>query len=190
MGTSTQHLIILLFHRYRKAPATLTSNKNLLLLNHKLCLFQHGKLQDYSKADGYIYKPPKTKKSRRTIDISKELAKELKHWQNEQNKMKLRLGDNYIKQDLIFDLGDGNYLNPDTVSSWFPDHAEKIGLPRHNFHILRHTHASILLSLGEDIKKVSERLGHSSVRITYDIYAHLMPGHGKDLAARLEAALS
>ena len=95
----------------------------------------------------------------------------------------------YIKQDLIFDNGDGNYMNPDTVSSWFPDHVEKSELPRHSFHVLRHTHASILLAAGVDIKKISEHLGHSSVRITYDIYSHLLPEHGKDLVKRLESAL-
>ena len=81
-------------------------------------------------------------------------------------------------------------MNPDTVSAWFPDHAEKQGLPRHNFHILRHTHASILLADGADIKEISERLGHATIRITYDLYAHCMPGHGKKLASRMESALS
>jgi len=50
-------------------------------------------------------------------------------------------------------------MNPDTVSSWFPDHCEKTKLPLLNFHVLRHTHASILLAAGEDIKKISEAPG-------------------------------
>ena len=144
----------------------------------------------YTKADGYSYIPPKTKKSRRTIDISKELTEELKKWKARQDRIRLRLRDLWQKNDLVFENGDGGWMNPDTVSAWFPDHAEKQGLPRHHFHILRHTHASILLATGVDIKKISERLGHSSIRITYDLYSHCMPGHGQELANRMESALS
>ena len=144
----------------------------------------------YTKADGYSYKPPKTKKSRRTIDISTELTEELKKWKAHQDRIRLRLGTLWQKNNLVFDNGDGGWMNPDSVSAWFPDHAEKQGLPRHNFHILRHTHASILLAHKADIKEISERLGHATIRITYDLYSHLMPGHGKTLASRMESALS
>ncbi|WXJ81034.1 Tyrosine recombinase XerC [Moorella humiferrea] len=80
-------------------------------------------------------------------------------------------------------------MYPDTPSSWFPVFLEKIGLPRLNFHYLRHTHASLLLQAGVDIKIISERLGHSSIRITYDIYSHLMPGMQKEAVNRLENLL-
>jgi integrase len=110
-------------------------------------------------------------------------------------------------------------MHPDTPSSWFPKflgkliyhkacnkrikksnycpHCEKeiskeediIRIPKINFHCLRHTHASLLLQAGVDIKIISERLGHSSIRITYDIYSHLMPGLQKEAVNKLEALL-
>jgi integrase len=64
----------------------------------------------------------------------------------------------------------------------------KAGLPVRKFHTLRHTHASILLSRGRSIKAVSERLGHSSPELTLRIYAHLMPGDGKETARVLDQA--
>lgn len=67
---------------------------------------------------------------------------------------------------------------------------ERVGLPHLNFHCLRHTHASLLLQAGVDVKVVSERLGHSSVRITYDIYSHLMPGMQREAGNRLEDLLN
>jgi len=51
---------------------------------------------------------------------------------------------------------------------------------------LRHTHASLTPEAGVDIKIISERLGHSSVHITYDIYSHLMPGMQKSAVNKLE----
>ncbi len=52
---------------------------------------------------------------------------------------------------------------------------------------LRHTHASLLLSAGEPVKTVSERLGHASVTVTLGVYAHVMPGDQKRAATRFAA---
>lgn len=57
------------------------------------------------------------------------------------------------------------------------------------FHELRHSHATALLLAGEPLKVVSERLGHSSVRITADIYQHCLPGMDQRAAARMDAML-
>jgi integrase len=57
-------------------------------------------------------------------------------------------------------------------------------------HDLRHTHATLLLSAGEPVKTVSERLGHASVTITLTVYAHVLPGDQKRAADRFAALLS
>lgn len=51
-----------------------------------------------------------------------------------------------------------------------------VGIPPRSFHALRHTHASVLLARGVHPKIVQERLGHSSIDVTLDIYSHLIPG--------------
>jgi integrase len=62
---------------------------------------------------------------------------------------------------------------------------DKAGLPRIRVHDLRHSHASMLINMKVDIKEISERLGHESVKTTWDTYSHLYPDSDKDLADRL-----
>jgi integrase len=143
----------------------------------------------YTPEKGIFFKAPKTKNSRRNIDVSEDAIKVLKNHRKQQHEKKLLLGPNYNDYDLVFCQDNGLPMHPDTISSWFPEFLERIGLPRLNFHCLRHTHASLLLKAGVDVKIISERLGHSSVRITYDIYSHLMPGMQRTAVEKLEQLL-
>ncbi len=62
-------------------------------------------------------------------------------------------------------------------------------LPPYRFHDLRHAHATHLLASGAHPKVASERLGHSKIGITLDLYSNVMPGMQEDAAARADAAL-
>jgi integrase len=64
---------------------------------------------------------------------------------------------------------------------------ERAGLPRIRFHDLRHSSATLLLSLGEHPKVVQERLGHATIAVTMDIYSHVMPELERGAADRLDA---
>ena len=65
----------------------------------------------------------------------------------------------------------------------------KAGLRRIRFHDLRHTFASRLLQNGESIVYVKDQLGHHSIKITVDVYGHLVPGANKAAVDRLDQAL-
>ena len=115
----------------------------------------------------------KTCSSNRIIILSEatiEVMKEYKEWQ-----------DNYIKEmgskwkgtDRIFTDAFGGPMNPSTCCKIFTKIIKKYGLEHIRFHDLRHTSASLLISEGINIKAVSERLGHSSINITLDIYTHI-----------------
>lgn len=143
----------------------------------------------YTPGKGTFFKVPKTKKSRRTIDISKEVVDVLKQQIKKQAALKLQYGSAYEDKGLIFSQPNGRPLHPDTLSSWFPSFLRNIGLPELNFHCLRHTFASLMLQAEVEIKIISEMMGHSSVRITYDLYSHLMPGMQKDAVNKLERLL-
>ena len=65
----------------------------------------------------------------------------------------------------------------------------RTGPPRVRFHDLRHAHATHRLSSGVHSKIASERLGHSKVGITLDLYSHVLPGMQADAAARIDEAL-
>jgi integrase len=62
----------------------------------------------------------------------------------------------------------------------------RIGLPRLRLYDLRHTHASLLIHEGVHPKRISERLGHSSIKLTMDTYGHLFDGADQESAAKME----
>ena len=74
--------------------------------------------------------------------------------------------------DFVFTKPEGGPLDQATVSKAFSRIVEKAGLPTMSLHDLRHSHATMLLQAGTHPKIVSERLGHSSVRVTPDTYSH------------------
>ena len=67
---------------------------------------------------------------------------------------------------------------------WRPAVRRSVGEPC-RFHHLRHSHAAFLIEAGEDPKVIQERLGHASIRVTYDTYGHLFPGRDEAAAERL-----
>ena len=91
--------------------------------------------------------------------------------------------------DLVFAHYDGSPLDPSTVSHAFAKIARRAGLAHVRFHDLRHTHASLMLFQGVNPKVVSERLGHSTVALTLDVYSHVTPGIQEAAALRFEEAL-
>jgi integrase len=75
----------------------------------------------------------------------------------------------------VFSDSLGNPLDSDRVSKAFAKVIRQAMLPHIRFHDLRHCHASLLLADGTNIKAISERLGHSKVSTTLNIYSHLLP---------------
>jgi len=137
------------------------------------------------KADTPEFKEPKTGHSRRVIDIPPLVVETLKKHKKQQAKWKLAAGDSWKNFNLVCCLEDGRPINLPTLSSRFTKLARKMGILI-SFHKLRHTHASLLLQNKVPLKIVSERLGHSTVAITGDIYSHVTPGLGREAAQGLE----
>ncbi|MDH7578057.1 MAG: site-specific integrase [Bacillota bacterium] len=128
----------------------------------------------------------KTKGSQRTIDLPKNLIQELKKHRLEQKKNMLAFGELYQKQyDLVCCKEDGSPIKSSSFGSYFVSMAKRCGLDI-SFHALRHTHASLLIKAGVHPKVISERLGHSNIGITMDLYGHLMQGMQKEAANRID----
>ena len=102
---------------------------------------------------------------------------------------RLELGLVLQDDDLIFSHYDGSPLSPGTVSHAWSKLAKKLGIAASNLHLARHSHASLLLGQGVHPKIVQERLGHSTISITLDIYSHVIPGLQEDAAVKFEEAL-
>ena len=89
--------------------------------------------------------------------------------------------------DFVFCHPDGSHLNPDVVTKWFRRAADRSGFEGVRLHDLRHTHASLMFAKGIHLKIVSERLGHSSIGITGDLYSHMLPSVQEEAVSRFEA---
>lgn len=129
---------------------------------------------------------PKTKNSKRVISIDPTTLSILKSWKKEQIKI-------YFKNGKHFE-GDDNFIFTNERADWVQihnfipyfkrfvtDHKLKPITP----HGLRHTHASLLFSAGVEPKNISDRLGHSTVQITLDLYTHITEEQRTDTVEKL-----
>jgi integrase len=131
---------------------------------------------------------PKTEASRRVIALDPDTVSELRGHRRRQLEERLALGEGYRDEDLVFAQVAGEPLHPDYVSKTFDRLVKAAGVPRIRLHDLRHTAATTLLEQGVPLKVVTERLGHSSTRITADLYQHASETMQDDAAAKLGAA--
>jgi len=99
------------------------------------------------------------------------------------------LGTSLSPTDLVFSHPDGRPIRPNTLTRAFHDIASSLPRQGISLHGLRHAHASILLQQGIHPKIVQERLGHSSISTTLDIYSHVVPGLQEAAAQRFDDGL-
>ena len=90
---------------------------------------------------------------------------------------------------LVFTGPAGGHLDPMAVSGAFRKLVRASGLRPIRLHDLRHTHATLLLASGVAVKVVSDRLGHSQISLTLDIYAHVLPAMDAAAADHFAAAV-
>ena len=110
------------------------------------------------------------------IDLSPAPVLVLQAYRERQEAVRARLGLQLEPTDLILAHADGSPMLPESVSHGVKRILIKAGYPELSLHDLRHTHSSLLLQLGAHLKVVQERLGHSTITTTADIYSHVLPG--------------
>ncbi|WP_412033039.1 tyrosine-type recombinase/integrase [Nitratireductor aquimarinus] len=138
--------------------------------------------------EGVRYKEPKSGNTR-TVALSVGVAEQLKAHRARQAEELLRLGLRPNASSFVVSQVDGRPLQPRSITHEWVRLIEKTSLPRIRFHDLRHTHASQMLAAGVHPKVASERLGHSTIGITLDLYSHVMPGMQADAAEQVDAAI-
>ena len=136
-----------------------------------------------------IVKEPKTPRSRRPVDLPPSLALTLRQHRIDSQAKWVLMGKTLTENDYVYHMVNGSPLNPNTVSHTFGKLMERAGMPDIRLHDLRHIHATMLLKAGTHPRIVQERLGHSSIATTLDIYSHTVPGLQKAAAERLDTLL-
>ncbi|WP_070120421.1 site-specific integrase [Bacillus marinisedimentorum] len=137
--------------------------------------------------DGKVFKSgAKTSSGVRSIHISRHLLLQLKKEKVERNQERLKIGSSYNDNDLVVCTKYGNPVDPPSFSKRFKELSAKAGLPVIRFHDLRHTHATMLIQQNVNPKVISERLGHSNIQITLNLYSHVLPSMQQDVADKLD----
>ncbi|CEJ74263.1 integrase [[Clostridium] sordellii] len=137
-------------------------------------LISINKTLTYVNKTGFIYKDPKTKGSIRTISAPAELMLKLKKLKVKYNKLKLENILEGKSQNLVCLNSILNpYSEPTLLKAWYK-FLENNNIKRITLHDLRHTHATLLILAGTDMKTVSDRLGHTDIKITMNRYSHVL----------------
>jgi len=139
----------------------------------------------------YVFQPPKTHRSARSVALSPATAERLRGHRKEQIESRLLLGAAWSDEhDLVFVTSIGTPMQPSNIRRAHCQILKRAGLPAGiRFHDLRHAHATLLLKEGVHPKIVSERLGHAGISITLDTYSHVIPGLQEEAAAKLDRTL-
>lgn len=147
------------------------------------------KSSQYLASTGVYTKPPKTPSSFRHISIPDsviEILEEYKLWYDSQKEL---CGEFWEESNRLFIQDNGKPMHPDTVSKWFVKFVQKIGLPYLNFHGIRHTNATLLISQNVDVAVVAARLGHAQISTTFNFYVHPLASHNRSAGIVLQNLL-
>lgn len=130
-----------------------------------------------------IFGEPKTKRSRRTVELPERALAALR-------RQRAGVGAEPHPERLVFtDAKGGPWRRSNLVRRGWSGLLEAAKVPKLGFHVLRHTHATLLLAGGVPVHIVAGRLGHSSPAITLAVYPHAFEADGKAVSERLEALL-
>lgn len=134
----------------------------------------------------------KSKSSMRSLPLMTFICEELRKEKERQEEMKKVLRGSYNRKYEEYVCVDsmGNLFKPNYVTNHFAVLLRQHGLDKIRFHDLRHSCATLMLSNGEDMKKIQGWLGHSTITITADTYAHLDAQSKRGSASVIENALS
>ena len=134
-------------------------------------------------------KPPKTARSARNVALAPFVVDILCRQKREQGERRLLLGLGRDEEAYVFDRRDATPWDPDLFSWRFAYLVRQHKLPKIRLHDLRHSYATFMLAAGVDLKSISTSLGHSTIAVTANTYAHVSDSLHQQNADRLDVAL-
>lgn len=147
------------------------------------------KILIFKTKQGYDFSTPKTSNSIRTIDIGDTLVNILTEHKKWQEKNKIDYGEYYKDNNFVSTKENGTFVTMTSLRYLSKIVNMELQI-EFNFHALRHTHATILLEAGANIKEIQSRLGHSKFSTTMDIYSHITPKMKDNTVSILENILN
>ena len=139
---------------------------------------------------GALIKAPKSAAGIRDISFGPSVLAELKRAHAQYNRNKLSMGAAFKDCGLVWSQSDGSEYRPESLTRMWNRFLEKHQLKHIRFHDLRHSCATAMLEAGIDPKTVQNRLGHSDITMTLNIYAHCTPTMDRNAAQKLDDLFS
>ncbi|MGH0667072.1 tyrosine-type recombinase/integrase [Bacillus paranthracis] len=136
-------------------------------------LFINKTLITTKRNEKILFGPPKNRSSKRTISLDSSTISHLRKMKIEQNKNTLKNGKYYKEYNFVFTHEDNSCMLHPATLKFLQQACKKGNLKYITLHGFRHTHAVHLLQSGANLKYVSERLGHSSIDMTANVYLHI-----------------
>jgi len=141
--------------------------------------------EDSNTKSQLVFQQPKTKSGRRSIPMLDNVYEALKEHKVAQEEEKKFLGSAYQDNGLVFCTELGKPIEPRNFNRKFYELLDKAGIEDANLHCLRHTFATRGLELGMNPKVMQELMGHSSIMLFMDTYAHVLPDLKKRDTSRM-----
>jgi integrase len=158
--------------------------------DHAITVNQSLEPNEKGKKPAYVVKAPKNETSRRTVIVDGVVIAALKERKAKQNADRLKAGPHYRDKDFIFANEIGDLYNPDSMFQAFKAILKRAGLPSIRFHDLRHTHATLLAEAGVSLNAIKDRLGHSTITMTANLYSHVTILQQADAAEKFAQRMS
>jgi integrase len=139
----------------------------------------------WTKEKGFTFQEPKTEKSKRLVPLPQVVLEALRGHQQ-----KMEAEGHYAPRAPVFCTAAGTPIIPRNFNRTFASLCRKAGIEGVNLHALRHTFATRLLEMGENLKVVQELLGHSRISTTADIYSHVAQDVKRQAADKINDVLT
>lgn len=161
---------LLAFSGMRKGEALALTWRD---INFKTKEIRINKALSRGKNSKLYIKSTKTNEAR-TIKMDEKTMGVLRMWKKKQKEDYFKLGFNTSKpSQLVFSNEKNEFIQPSKTREWILYVQEKYNLKKVTTHGLRHTHCSLLFEAGATLKEVQDRLGHSDIKTTMNIYTHV-----------------
>jgi integrase len=140
-------------------------------------------------ATGLEFVPLNTHRSTRPLPLSRLATQALEQQRVRQDKERATAAELWREHDLVFASTIGTPMEPRNVNRRFDQLRHAAGVDWLHLHDLRHAFATFLLDQGEELRTVMELLGYSTIRITADTYAHVLPKRARNAAQAIDRLL-
>ena len=137
------------------------------------------------KGEGLVLMPPKSEKSRRTIELPESCVAALRAHKDRQAQDRVLAGLRWVETGFVFTSRIGTPIDDRKILKEFDALVEAARLPKQRFHDLRHACISLLAAQGVPLKVIADIVGHSDVRLTQNVYQHVYREAKQEAAGKM-----